>query len=68
MNLLKKQSCRNLLAISCRFQGPDCKNSESSIDGEQKLVAGQIPGDLGHKRMREAGELKEDDEGIPFYL
>jgi hypothetical protein len=34
------------------------------------VVAGtvaQIPVDLGHERSREAGQKKEDDEGIPFH-
>jgi hypothetical protein len=26
----------------------------------------QIPVDFGHGRSREAGQMKEDDEGIPF--
>jgi hypothetical protein len=27
----------------------------------------QIPVDFGHGRSREAGQMKEDDEGIPFH-
>jgi hypothetical protein len=27
----------------------------------------QIAGDLGHESSREAGQMKEDDEGIPFH-
>jgi hypothetical protein len=27
----------------------------------------QIPIDFGHGRSREAGQMKEDDEGIPFH-
>jgi len=52
--------------ISCRFQGADCKSSRSSIDGGQKLATGKITGDLGHKRERVAGELKEEVESVPF--
>jgi len=35
--------------------------------GGQNLVGVQIPGDLGHEREREAGELKGDDERVQFY-
>jgi hypothetical protein len=27
----------------------------------------RIPVDLGHESSREAGQMKEDDEGIPFH-
>jgi hypothetical protein len=27
----------------------------------------QIPVDFGHGILREAGQMKEDDEGIPFH-
>ena len=36
--------------------------------GGQELLASQIAGDLGHKRVWNLGEKKEDDERVPFYL
>ena len=61
-----------------RLQGRTCdclriprinlQKHSSSIDGKQNLVGGQITGDLEHERERGAGELKEDDEGVSFYL
>jgi len=34
--------------------------------GRQELLAGQIDGDLRHKRSWNLGEKKEDDERVPF--
>ena len=36
--------------------------------GRQDLLASQIAGDLGHERISNLGEKKEDDEGILFYI
>jgi hypothetical protein len=53
--------------IKHRFQGLVCKISGFSMAVRQKLVAGQIVGNLGHERAWNLKEKKEDDEGIPFY-
>jgi len=42
--------------------------SSFSIAGGQKLAMSQITDDLGHERVWNLGEKKEDDEGVPFYL
>ena len=36
--------------------------------GRQELLAGQIDGDLRHKRSWNLREKKEDSDGILFYL
>jgi hypothetical protein len=34
----------------------------------QELLSGKNAGDLGRERKRGVGELRDDDEKVPFYL
>ena len=40
----------------------------SSMAGGQKVIVSQIDDELGHERVWNLGEKKENDEGVPFHL
>ena len=55
MKLRKKQDYRDLLAISRKFQGADCKSSRSSIDGGQKLALNHGGGGSWRRELKMKG-------------
>jgi hypothetical protein len=56
---------RNLRDNYRIFQGLNRKNFTAQFQWASTVP--QIPVDFGHLRSREAGQMKEDDEGIPFH-